>query len=234
MRRKVKGSHGGGGHDGAGMMRWLLTYSDLITLLMAFFVILYAISRVNTAKYASLSTALKIAFNGRPVMVPLSHHQPSSFLERPNPGVQSMSNLLLQLEQAIAAAHLAKQITVTHTSAGITISFQQRVLFASGSADLKSSALPILNNLARVLVIVPNQLEIQGYTDDVPIHTPQFPSNWELSAIRAINVLHVLIADGVVPDRLRATAFGQYHALVPNTTAANRRENRRVDIVVLR
>ncbi len=232
--RRSRQSETEGAPEGAGMMRWLLTYSDLITLLMAFFVILYAISRVNTAKYAELSRALKIAFNGRPAVVKLSNQPPTNLIP-PVKTVQSMRQLMRQIQAMVAQAHVQNEVKVSTDYSGVVISLMQNLLFRTGSARIRRQGLAVLLSLAGVLRSLPNQIEVQGFTDNVPIHTARYPSNWELSSARANHVLEYLDRVGKVPPtHLSSQGFGQYHPFVPNTTPANRYQNRRVQVVILR
>lgn len=218
------------------MMRWLLTYADLITLLMAFFVIMYAMSRVNTARFAELSHSLKVAFNGRPSVVKLGTAPPSNLVKPPitPPPTPALVQLYEEIQALIKSQGLSGQVSVQMNSAGVTISLLEDTLFDLGSATIKPSSTPVLLKVAVLLSHVPNAIEVQGYTDNLPIHTRQFPSNWELSAARALHVLEFLNAPGgIAPQRLRATAYGQYHPFASNATSAGRQENRRVEIVVL-
>jgi chemotaxis protein MotB len=225
---------GGGGHDGAGMMRWLLTYADLITLLLAFFVVLYAASRINTARLLELSRSLRIAFNGEPAIVKLGNAPPTNPIPKPVPNLQSLIQLQQQIEAVIRRDQLQNEMSVQVTSQGLVIVFLEPVLFPLGSAALLPEGRAVLLSVAKVLNTVPNAIEVRGYTDDLPIDTPQYPSNWELSAARALTVLHFLISQGQVdPTRLEAAAFGQYHPFAPNGPEGNP-VNRRVEIVILR
>jgi chemotaxis protein MotB len=228
------GEGGGGGHDGAGMMRWLLTYADLITLLLAFFVILYAASRINTARFLVLSRALRIAFNGEPAVVKLGNAPPSQIIPKPLPTLQSLQQLQQEIQQIIERDQLQNEVSVATTPEGVVIVFLQPVLFNLGSAVLLPQGQKVLLDVAKVLDTVPNAIDVRGYTDDLPIDTAQYPSNWELSAARALTVLHFLIdRGGVSPTRLVATAYGQYHPFAANGPHGNP-ENRRVEIVILR
>lgn len=225
---------GGSGHDGAGMMRWLLTYADLITLLLAFFVVLYAASRINTARFLVLSRSLRIAFNGQPAIVKLGNAPPSNPIPKPLPSLQSLQQLEQEIERVIQQQHLQQEMSVQVTPAGVVIVFLQPVLFPLGSAELLPEGRHVLALVSRVLATVPNAIEVRGYTDNLPIDTPQYPSNWELSAARALTVLHFLVeVGGIAPTRLDAAAFGQYHPFAPNGPSGNP-ENRRVEIVILR
>lgn len=238
-RGRSSAQDGGGGHDGAGMMRWLLTYADLITLLLAFFVVLYSISAINVSKYRLLTKSLASAFHSGSAQLTIGEAPPSQVVRLPVPqsgaSDAALQHLYQSIVQFIRQHHLQGEIRVRNSARGVTIIVLQKLLFALGSARIRSAALPPLLDVGRLLDTLPNQVDVRGYTDNEPIHTAEFPSNWELSVIRAVNVVHFLIQQAHLdPGRLRATGFGQYHPFYPNTTAANRAQNRRVEILVLR
>lgn len=229
----------GGGHDGAGMMRWLLTYADLITLLLAFFVVLYAISAINTSKYQLLSRSLASAFHSGASAQQIGEVPPSQVVQLPVPASSSSDAALQHLYRSIVrfiqTHHLQGEITVRNGPRGVTVIVLQKLLFALGSAQIRPAATGPLLEVGRLLATLPNQVDVRGYTDNEPIHTREFSSNWELSVIRAVNVVHFLVQEAHLnPGRLRATGFGQYHPFYPNTTAGNRAQNRRVELLVLR
>ena len=232
MAKKRGGEdHAGGGHDGAGAMRWLLTYADLITLLMVFFVILYAMSNVNQQKVAALAGSLSIAFNqGGSSLVPM----PGA-----GAGFGSMGNALEQAGEEIAAEvqGLAEtgQIRVFENERGIIISLQGTVLFDTGSADIRPESKNVLAAVADTLKGLGNYVQVEGYTDDRPINSLMFPTNWELSTRRASNVVRYFVEDkGLSSERFAAAGYGEFRPLYDNNTEAGRAKNRRVDIVILR
>lgn len=228
-------SHSESGGEGAGMMRWLLTYADLITLLMAFFVIMYAMSRVSTERYALLAKSLRIAFNSPPAMIKVGDTPPTDIRPQQSPLSQPLQSLYQEVSSLIKKDQLSGTVGISRNqSGGVTISILQKVLFDLGSADIRPEAEPILAQVGQLLNQLPNTVQVQGYTDDLPIHNGVFASNWELSAARAVNVVHFLQGEGVAPERLSAVAYGQYHPFVQNTSEANREVNRRVQLVVLR
>lgn len=233
--------------------RWLITYSDLITLLMIFFVIMYAMSQISQAKFYALEQSLAQALHQSRDITTSGLGQ-TSIIEAANPTdkghklntgqqtqnqsqnneTKTLDNLYQQIEKYIQQHNLQANVTVVNQTLGIEITFKDVVLFATGQATLKPQAKKILNGLVPFLQSVNNPVVIEGYTDNRPIHTAQFPSNWELSAARAINVVRYYQAAGVNPNRLSGVGYGQYHPVVPNTTAANRQKNRRVNIVIER
>jgi chemotaxis protein MotB len=279
--RRRKGDHGG--HDG-GDERWLLTYADMITLLMALFIVMWAISSVNTTKFAELSVSLKEAFNGKlveggenietgasslmpaqPSMVgeaqgkptatdPISVRPPSPTFEPITVDPQAKAAAEIQSAEAAdlenlrrlkrrldrwAASHgLKKKVETTIDERGLVVRvLTDDLLFDSGKAVLKPSAQPILASVAafiRTSQRVTNDVRVEGNTDDVPISTAAFRSNWELSAARATAVLESLLHNGIAAHRLSATAYADQRPLATNASARGRSANRRVELVVLR
>jgi len=210
--------------------RWLLTYADLITLLLGLFVILYAMSKIDAGKYGKMIEALGGIF-GHETVAPMNG---GHVIEPPVP---VLHNERIKIEKEIMAA-LAKDnrlgsIFVSHNERGLTIHIMDEMLFTSGSAELKTPSLSILDSLARILKKLPNDIRVEGHTDNVPIRSEAFASNWHLSVARAVNAAHYMISTcGIVPERVGVVGYSEYHPLVPNTSEQNRARNRRVDIVI--
>lgn len=211
--------------------RWLLTYADLITLLLGLFVILYAMSKIDAGKYAEIVNALGGVFgSSKGVMVG-------------NAGVMSSQIPLIQNErQKIAqdlrsALHLETKklpIAISSNERGITVHIMDELLFSSGSAEIKESSMPALDSLARVLRELPNDVRVEGHTDNVPINSAAYPSNWHLSVARAVSIAYYLIqVHSLNPEKVSAVGFAEYQPLVPNDSDIHRAQNRRVDIVIL-
>jgi chemotaxis protein MotB len=210
--------------------RWLLTYADLITLLLGLFVILYAISKVDAGKYAEIVAALGGVFGGEKPSVVQGQGGvlPSGLL---NTERQKIKN---EIHAALDAEAKKGLISISENERGVTVHIMEELLFASGSADLKQSSLNTLDALADVLKELPNDVRVEGHTDDVPISTGMFPSNWHLSVGRAVNVgYYLIVKHGLVAEKVSVVGYSEYHPLVPNTSAENRSQNRRVDIVVM-
>lgn len=222
------------GGEGGGMMRWLLTYADLITLLLAFFIILYAMSRNQEVKFALVSQALASQFNSKSVVGTSPGPSVIAGLSGTHAELESMNRLQNQLQSAIDQKGLARQISVGSTGRGVEVSLNASLLFPSGSARISPPADALLASLGQALKSVPNDIEVAGYTDSTPIRTAQYPSNWQLSAARSANVVYVLAhVPGILPGRLSIAAFGRYHPVASNTTSQGRQQNRRVNILVL-
>lgn len=258
---------------------WAIPYGDLITLLLAFFVVMYSMSSVNEGKYRVLSDSLKAAFGGpprstAPIQVgpkttPAGDRRPQIIQGAPPPPGADVDALGLHKPRiagpitarmpgrelqarALAARHqqalsrigekvhaalgelIAQDLVVVRrTEFWLEVEIQTDLLFASGSAQMGAAALPVLDRLAGVLQPFPNRLRIEGHTDNVPISTREFASNWELSSARAASVVHRFARQGVDPRRMTVTGLSEYQPAADNGNARGRNQNRRVVIVVL-
>jgi chemotaxis protein MotB len=240
-RDRSSGDHGGGGHDGGGALRWLLTYADMITLLMAFFIMLYSMSVLNLAKFQQVAVSIKSGFGGmvegqgRSIL-----GSSSQFNIRPSPIVGETAGVpnqtVRKIQTMIKDEKLENKVRLRVDERGLVISLStDKVLFGPGRASLSPSARKIIDAVAGSLKDIPNEVRVEGHTCDLPIRSSEYPSNWELSTARATNVIRYLIdKKGFQPDRLSAAGYADSRALVPNTSESNRAINRRVDIVVLR
>ncbi len=226
--------------------RWLITYADLITLLLVFFVVLYALSNINAKKFQAVAMSLSKAMGGGQSVM----REPGASLAQ---GI-SGSSLTKELEMTREAAELSDferlrkelqnyidnngldgKVTVNLEERGIVISFQDVALFPLGSADLTPGASDMIVRIGEILAKDPHYLRIEGHTDNLPISTSKFPSNWELSVARSTRVVKELIEKlEFTPQRLSATGYGEFRPKAGNDTADNRQLNRRVDIIVLK
>ncbi|MBU7006367.1 OmpA/MotB family protein [Phosphitispora fastidiosa] len=221
--------------------RWLITYSDLITLLMIFFVLMYTISNVNAKKFAQLSSSMSEALLGEksgsfvgeapgPMLVDTGQTAAGAKTE-----AASMEGALKELEKYIKEKGLEGKVEVGQEERGLVISLKEALLFRIGSADLTPEARNVVGDVGQVLAKMPNNIRIEGHTCNLPINTSRYPSNWELSTARATNVVRYLVTQvGLKPEMLSATGYGEFRPIVPNTSEQNRVKNRRVDIVVLK
>jgi chemotaxis protein MotB len=242
--------------------RWLVSYADFITLLFAFFVVMYSISSVNEGKYRVLSSALVTAFShpqktiapiqyGTPLRSPILQHeslfkddkfQDQNTVDRPGVDhriVPTAAEMADMQKIADEISYLLKDlidkqiITVTKTNLGVEIEIKSKILFASGVAVLSSQAISPLRKIAAVLGKTSNDINVEGYTDNVPISNEYFPSNWELSAARAASVVRLFAQSGIDPNRLKAIGLAEHNPIADNSTELGRSKNRRVAIVVL-
>lgn len=230
--------------------RWLVSYADFITLLFAFFVVMYAISSVNEGKYRILSDALNSAFRDIPgttagAMQVVNTTQNSQMISPPqirpsNPKVEEqkrknkekMRNMAQQLMAALNPLVKSGQVRVTENALGITLDIDASVLFASGEASLDEKAIVVLANVGRILAGSDFPITVEGHTDNTPINTTFFPSNWELSVVRASSVVRLFIENGVDARLLTATGFADQRPVADNSLPAGRQRNRRVAITI--
>lgn len=222
--------------------RWLVSYADFITLLFAFFVVMYSISSVNEGKYRVLSDTLIQAFKNPPRSIQPIQAGDDMAVGKPSPlskekGAPSAAGALETMANQFkfALKNLIEQdlINVDRDKYWVEIEINNSILYPSGSARLSENAIPVLDKLAEILNRYPNPLQVEGFTDNVPIKNSQFPSNWELSAARAASVVRLFQEDGVAPDRMAAIGYGEFRPVATNATPEGRTRNRRVAIVVL-
>ena len=231
--------------------RWLVSYADFITLLFAFFVVMYAISSVNEGKYRVLSDTLVAAFNtppkssepiqiGKPITeAPSQQTSPGIAkpirVEPPKADDQKAKMALIasKVEDSLRSLIDDKLIKVSHNKLWVEVEIKSSILYSSGSAELEIEAYTPLKKLATVIKDLPNHIDVEGHTDNLPIKTSVFPSNWELSASRAASVVHLFTKQGIPPDRLAAIGFGEFRPVAKNDSVKGRRQNRRVKVVIL-
>ena len=254
---------------------WAIPYADLLTLLLAFFVVMYAISSLNEGKYRVVADSLSAAFGGPPrsikpvqvgqvqlrggdfdrpsvidtgarrgpaqpsrVEVPM----PVSRREQQNQAATAASAQASQaqlhalgdeIEKALSGLVASGLVRVRRGENFLAVEIQSDLLFASGVSTPSATALGTIRQLAGVLRKAPNAVRVEGYTDNQPIRTAQFRSNWDLSAERATNVVYELIDSGIAPERLASMGYGEYQPIADNGTVAGRSANRRVELVIL-
>jgi chemotaxis protein MotB len=232
--------------------RWLVSYADFITLMFAFFVVMYATSKADVKKQTQMANSIDSAFrtlglfqqnptkNGaaglahnqeRPV-TPMNVVMDEELMAPPEVRVdleklkERLSGMLSnQIDDHIVAMKIGRD--------GLVISLREAGFYDSGSADVHPRSLPILNKIATALATSPYDIRIEGHTDIVPIHTEQFDSNWELSTTRATRLTRIFVADNFAPYRMSASGYAEFHPVAPNDTAEGRAQNRRIDIIVL-
>lgn len=248
--------------------RWLISYADFITLLFAFFVVMYAISSVNVGKYRVLSDSMIEAFERKGAKQSTSEltdgegdsSQPISLGE---PATSAIEPVVLDhfitaeelrdveiseevLEGRRRLGRIAEQfasalesfidddlVEVKKNDLWVEIEIKSGLLFASGDAALQSKAAPVLKKISEVLQTTSNIIYVEGHTDNIPIETIEFPSNWDLSSARAVSVARELVNDGINPARLAAVGYGDNHPVADNKTAEGRFKNRRVTLVLI-
>jgi chemotaxis protein MotB len=221
--------------------RWLVSYADFITLLFAFFVVMYSVSAVNEGKFRTVSDSIKAALH--PISSPPASSLPFNIgqgkpsLMVPNlPGTKEVA--IRRLRELVKTMQAASQFALIHmmekSDGSIVITIPDQVLFNSGEAAVKPEGLPFLQGLAQAMIELNRQVRVEGHTDNVPIRTVQFPSNWELSATRAVIVVRVLSELYAVPgEHLAALGYADSRPLTANLNPEQRAKNRRVEIIIL-
>ncbi len=239
--------------------RWMVSYADFVTLLFAFFVVMYSISSLNVSKLQSVSSALSQAFTVQELLANQPKTEPVSLFEQP-PTVaeplpleaepyaevekrrelssaivaeqEKLSNASKQFEDVLSPMIKENLISVNKHDFWIELQMSSQLLFTSGSDELSQRAADVLKLIAAVVAPLPNAISVEGYTDNIPIETAVFRSNWDLSASRATSVVHELIKAGVDPLRLSAIGYGEYHPIADNKEEKGRFQNRRVTLVI--
>jgi chemotaxis protein MotB len=244
--------------------RWLVSYADFITLLFAFFVVLYSSSQVDKRKAGRLALAIQVAFQELGVFqtsntkVPLKDEDALPFetvqiveninkdtdlkrIVNPMKGALSSAGEAQSLQEAQEAIQKAldpeiqrREVAMSMHREGLVVSLREMGFFDSGSATVRPGSLDAISRLAGVLKQRPENLRIEGHTDNVPIHTVRFSSNWELSTARATDLIQLLITKyGLPPSHLSAAGYGEFHPVASNNTSEGRGQNRRLDVVIL-
>lgn len=267
MRRESRNHDEEANHD-----RWLISYADFITLMFAFFVVMYSISSVSEGKYRVLSDALNQAFDSNqettsqipnPIDLPIDQSLPyeqadgtikaervegikeeilaendESTEEIAKPATEqdrvkkSLGEIADDIRYEVLPFIDEQLISVNNTDKAIEVEIKSELLFPSGNARLVSKAILVLSNLATIFSTFNNPIQVEGFTDDQPIKTQTFPSNWELSAARAASVVHLFMRKGIDPTRMSAIGFAEFRPIADNNTKEGRQENRRVLIVI--
>jgi len=237
--------------------RWLVSYADFVALLFAFFVVMYSISSVNNEKYESLSEALEGAFSE--VGEVQRSIEPIQIGEKPttikpiileNPTTEEIDkkrelseeilkerrqlNFISEQFQDVLQPYVEDDlIEVKKHDFWIELEMNSELLFLSGEAELSSKAIPVLKKVAEVVRVMPNVINIEGHTDNIPIDTVEFPSNWDLSSARATSVVREFVQNGIQPKRLSAVGYGEFHPVADNSDIEGRFKNRRVVLVLM-
>ncbi len=227
--------------------RWLISYADFITLLFAFFVVMYSISSVNEGKYKTFTNSLSLAFTSQPIVAstPYVTNQQDQILKalvdrrtarlgeqqrKIQDHMKSIADGLKQVMSPLIEQHL---VSINQTRRGVVLDISASSLFKTGEATLQPSSLAVLRQVSSVLSKEDLPIEVEGHTDDVPITTTLFPSNWELSSARASSVVRKLIENGVQAKRLAVVGLASNQPLLPNDSPEHRSKNRRVTITIV-
>lgn len=234
---------------------WLIPYSDMLTLLLALFIVLYASADVNQKKFEQLAQSFSNAFRGNTSIFESTRTMPQvdkgTPQMLPSPSVVSGLNganeqaylretvqlveLKTRLDQYIAANRLAGEIHTVLTDEGLMVRIKDTALFASGRAELKPESLKLAAEIAHMLAPLPQRIVVAGHTDNMPINTAEFPSNWELSTQRALNFMKYMLTQADInPARVSVSGYGEYRPVSGNDTAEGRAQNRRVEVLIQR
>ena len=231
--------------------RWLVSYADFITLLFAFFVVMYSISSINEGKYKVISQALVGVFNDsersvKPIPVgderpltttpaePLikdSEHTDAGLGQIPDDPLKTIAD---DITTAFGDLIASRQLTVRGNELWVEIELNSSLLFGSGDAMPSNVAFNIIDKVAAILKPFDNPIHVEGFTDDLPIRTAQYPTNWELSSARSSSIVRMLAMQGVNPGRMASVGYGEFQPVANNATAEGRARNRRVVLVISR
>lgn len=239
-----------------GAAEWLVTYSDLVTLLLTFFVLLFSMATIDKQKFMEVAKSLRSSFNymsggdtfdtnsGKDMIAILEHN--NGYIKEPDEGNTTegekevdnkaiMDDVKKELEKTIKEENLSDNVKLIETDDKVILRIDSVILFDSGYADIKKEGLDALGKIGGMLKKLSNHIIVEGHTDNVPIHNSRFPSNWELSAKRSINVVQFLTKQSGIPTiQITSMASGEYKPILPNDTEANRAKNRRIDIVIVK
>lgn len=243
-------------NDGA--PKWMVTYSDMVTLILVFFILLFSMSQIDLVKFEAVSESFRnrMIFDFFPSPIPMenptensSHQksgQASNEFDTPThmPDVNdkdeadeeqdSLQTLMDDVEEFLSEHELTDVVSANRTERGVVLVLQERILFDSGEAKILESGKPFLNKIGNLLTKIPNYVKVEGHTDNRPISNYRYPSNWELSGARAGSVIRYLIQENDFDEsRFSIAGYGDTRPLVPNTSAENWSQNRRVEIVIL-
>lgn len=236
--------------------RWMVSYADFITLLFAFFVVMYAISSVNEGKYKTLSESLGEAFSNKDQLVnqvqipqdaaptviqPIPLENPPTVDDEEKRQLseeilkerKQLGEVSEQLQQVLTPFINENLVAIKKSDYWIELEMNSEMLFLSGEAELSKKAIPVLKKISEVVAPLNNMINIEGHTDNVPIDTIKFRSNWDLSSARATSVVHEFVKDGINPPRLSAIGYGEFHPIDDNKTEEGRFKNRRVVLVLM-
>jgi len=203
---------------------WLTTFADVMSLMLTFFVMLFAATHLDKSKMEDALGSLRGALG---------------MMDRTKPVIVSSPEIVRESEQiaekihyAVVSRGMGSEVQVKLVKGGVRISLASPILFDLGKAGLRPQILPLLDEISAIIKPLPNEIIVEGHTDNLPIHTERFPSNWELSAARAISVARYFIQEGITPSRIGVVGYADSRPLFPNDTPEHRQKNRRVEIFV--
>lgn len=228
----------------SGAAGWMTTYSDLMSLLLTFFILLYSMSTIDLLKFESISGAIQqvlagyggtaiIEGQGNNEPIPVDQGSKDSFMESSQIS-QEIVDMYNKVATYVDGEGLGANVSVSMNKRGVFVDIKEAILFESGSAEIKGSGLGVLKILEGLVNNFTNNIVIEGHTDNVPIRSSIYPSNWELSTARAVSVVRYLSeVANVDPQRLSAVGYGEYQPIAPNDTSEHKAANRRVNILII-
>ena len=227
MSRRKRDIESGGGGGPA----WMTTFSDLMSLLLTFFILLFSMSNISADKFDNMASSFQSVLSGsggdsilegKESIIELSHEYMKN------------KEMYDKVSDYLNRGELGSNVSVSMNTKGVFVEMKEAILFEPGSASLKPEGIEILQQLEGLINDFNNDLVIEGYTDDVPMSSPKFPTNWELSTARAVSVVRYLSeVENIDPERLSAVGYGEYRPIVPNDSVENRASNRRVNILII-
>ncbi|MGZ3236893.1 MAG: flagellar motor protein MotD [Burkholderiaceae bacterium] len=227
--------------------RWLVSYADFITLLFAFFVVMYSISQVNEGKYKVLANSINAAFHAipgasagvlpstlpaQPIVPPTKTPSEIKMEQMKRYNQEKMRNIAQAIIEALRPLVKDGKVHVTEGAMGITVEINASILFQPGESRMEDGAIRSMTALGQILALTDFPIKVEGFTDNIPISTAQFPSNWELSGARASSVVRLFIENGVAADKLTAIGYAEQRPVADNATPEGRMRNRRVAITI--
>lgn len=237
-----------------GAPKWMVTFSDMMTLILVFFILLFSMSVVDANKFRAIADSFqdRAVFDSFPSVIPFENpadeqevldiddspdeetETADSLQEMEEEEInQQLDDLLQDVNEYLEKNEFTEEISASRDDRGVVLVLQEQALFESASADLISEAHPFLDKVGELLNTIPNMVKVEGHTDSRPISTAQFPSNWELSGARASSVIrYITSTEDLEPERFMAAGYGDTRPIAPNTTADNLQQNRRVVIVI--
>ncbi|MDD3170034.1 MAG: OmpA family protein [Eubacteriales bacterium] len=224
-------------HEEEGGEAWLLPYSDLMTLLLAVFIVLFAVSQVDVAKAKDMSDSFSEELMTQSYVISKLGEQEPISKESPSEEVseqQKLEAIKAELDAKLQKENLAVSVTTSIDERGLVISFSNAIIFGPGSAEIIKENESALLEIADLIHIMDNYIRIEGHTDNIPMSSALYPSNWELSSARAVNVVRLFVNQAkAMPEKLIAVGYGEYRPIADNSTEEGRMKNRRIDIIVL-
>lgn len=234
-RKKTQSSEGGANEE------WLATYADTITLILTFFVLLYSFSSMDAVKFQKLSSSLQSVLSGKDSTSILEFNMSGEVpivgapidMGQKQTGSTESEEMYKRIKGFIDSSNLKDTVQIKTDSRGVIMELKDNILFDVGQAEIKEPSKAILDKINSLISTFPNEVIVEGHTDNVPIHTEQYPTNWELSTQRAVNVLKYFVQiKGQNPQRFQAAGYGEYRPIAPNDNYANQSKNRRVNILI--